>query len=112
PLDPLIDLYGFVTRRDIAEDGSICEPPDWLAANTITVDEALRLMTMGSAYALFRDEEVGSIAPEKLADLILLSENPVTVNPDRIKDVEVLMTMISGRVEYCARGHEILCPVS
>ena len=112
PLDPLIDLYGFVTRRDIAEDGSICEPPDWLAANTITVDEALRLMTMGAAYALFRDEEVGSIAPEKLADLILLSENPVTVNPDRIKDVEVLMTMISGRVEYCARGHEILCPVS
>ena len=112
PLDPLIDLYGFVTRRDIAEDGSICEPPDWLAANTITVDEALRLMTMGSAYALFRDGEVGSIAPGKLADLILLSENPVTVNPDRIKDVEVLMTMIGGRVEYCAPGHEIPCPVS
>jgi predicted amidohydrolase YtcJ len=112
PLDPIIDLYGFVTRREIAEDGSICEPPDWLAANTITVEEALRLMTMGSAYALFRDEEVGSLAPGKLADLIVLSENRVTVNPDRVKDIEVLMTMVGGRVEYCAGGHETLCPVS
>ncbi|NIN68752.1 MAG: amidohydrolase family protein, partial [Anaerolineae bacterium] len=79
PLDPLIDLYGFATRRQIAEDGSICEPPDWLAANTITVEEALRLMTTGSAYALFREKEVGSLAPGKLADLIVLSQNPVTV---------------------------------
>jgi len=109
PLDPLIDLYGFVTRREIAEDGSICEPPDWLAANAITVEEALRMMTMGSAYALFRDEEVGSLAPGKLADVIVLSEDPVTVDPDTIKDIEVLMTMVGGRVEYCAPGHEALC---
>jgi predicted amidohydrolase YtcJ len=111
PLDPIVDLYSFVTRRDIAEDGSICEPPDWLAANAITVDEALRLMTMGSAYALFRDEEVGSVTPGKLADLIVLSENPVAVNPGRIKDLQVLMTMVGGLAEYCAPGHEILCPV-
>jgi predicted amidohydrolase YtcJ len=112
PLDPIIDLYGFVTRGGIAEDGSICEPPDWFAANAITVEEALRIMTMGSAYALFRDEEVGSLEPGKLADLIVLSENPVTVNPDHIKDIKVLATMVGGRVEYCAPGHEILCPVS
>ncbi|NIN63796.1 MAG: amidohydrolase family protein, partial [Anaerolineae bacterium] len=112
PLDPINDLYGFVTRRQIAEDGSICEPPDWLAANTITVEEALRLMTMGSAYALFRDEEVGSLAPGKLADVIILSEDPLTVDPDRLKDIEVLMTMVGGRVEYCAEGHETLCPTS
>ena len=109
PLDPLIDLYGFVTRREIAEDGSICEPPDWLAANAITVEEALRMMTMGSAYALFRDEEVGSLAQGKFADVIVLSQDPVTVDPDTIKDIEVLMTMVGGRVEYCAPGHEALC---
>ncbi|MGB3904262.1 MAG: amidohydrolase family protein [Anaerolineae bacterium] len=109
PLDPLIDLYGFVTRREIAEDGSICEPSDWLAANAITVEEALRMMTMGSAYALFRDEEVGSLAPGKFADVIILSEDPVTVDPNTIKDIEVLMTMVGGRVEYCAPGYEALC---
>jgi len=112
PLDPLIDLYGFVTRRDIAEDGSICQPPDWLAANIITVQEALHLMTMGSAYALFLDEEVGSLASGKLADLIVLSEDPLTVDPDTIRDIEVLMTMVGGHVEYCAPGHETLCPAS
>ena len=111
PLEPILDLWGFVTRGGLAEDGSICEPPEWFAANAITVEEALRLMTMGSAYALFRDEEVGSLKPGKLADLIVLSENPVTVDPDRIKDIEVLMTMIGGRVEYCASGFETLCPV-
>jgi predicted amidohydrolase YtcJ len=109
PVDPIIDLWGFVTRRDIAEDGSICEPPDWIAKNTITVDEALRLMTMGSAYALFRDEEVGSLKPGKFADLIVLSKNPVTADPDQIKDIQVLMTMVGGRVEYCASAHETLC---
>jgi predicted amidohydrolase YtcJ len=112
PLDPVMDLWAFVTRRGIAEDGSICEPPDWFAANAITVEEALRLMTMGSAYTLFRDEEVGSVTPGKLADLIVLSENPATVTPDRIKDLEVLMTMVGGLVEYCAPGHEALCPIS
>jgi predicted amidohydrolase YtcJ len=110
PINPLVDLYGLVTRRDIAEDGSICEPPDWLAANAITVEEALPIMTMGSAYALFRDEEVGSLKPGKFADVIILSEDPSEVDPNTIKDVAVLMTMVGGRVEYCAPGHEALCP--
>ncbi len=112
PLDPILDLWGFVTRRTIAEDGSICEPPDWFAANAITVEEALRIMTMGSAYALFRDEEVGSLEPGKLADVIILSQDPSAVDPNMIKDIEVLMTMVGGRVEYCAPEHEALCPTS
>jgi predicted amidohydrolase YtcJ len=112
PVNPILDLYGFVTRRAIAEDGSVCEPPDGVAANTITVEEALPIMTMGSAYALFRDEEVGSLKPDKYADVIILSENPLAVAPDTIKDIEVLMTMVGGHVEYCAPGHEALCPVN
>jgi predicted amidohydrolase YtcJ len=112
PLEPLLDLWGFVNRGGIAKDGSICQPPDWFAANAITVEEALRIMTMGSAYALFRDEEVGSLKPGKLADVIILSEDPLAVDPDRIKDIEVLMTMVGGRTEYCAPGHEGLCPSS
>jgi predicted amidohydrolase YtcJ len=111
PLDPLTDLWGFVTRRSIAEDGSICDQPDWFEANAITAEEALRLMTMGSAYALFRDEEVGSLKPEKFADVIILSEDPLAVAPDAIRDIKVLMTMVGGSVEYCASGFETLCPV-
>ena len=111
PLDPLADLWGFVTRRTITEDGSVCEQPDWFAANAISVEEALRVMTMGSAYALFRDEEVGSLKAGKLADVIILSEDPLAVAPGTIKDIKVLMTMVGGSVEYCASGFEALCPV-
>jgi len=111
PISPILELYSFVTRKEVAEDGvTICEPPEWLADDTITVEEALPMMTIESAYALFRDQEVGSLKPGKFADLIILSDNPLTVHPDAIKDVQVLMTMVGGRVEYCAPGQGTLCP--
>jgi len=67
-------------------------------------------MTIDAAYALYREDEVGSLKPGKLADLISLSDNPVAIDPDAIKDVEVLMTMVVGQVEDCETGHEALCP--
>jgi predicted amidohydrolase YtcJ len=108
---PLRDLYFLVTRKEMREDGiTVCEPPDWFAAEAITVEEALRLMTINAAYALFMEEKVGSLKPGKFADLIILSDNPLTIDPDSLIDLEVLMTMVGGRVEYCAPGHEVLCP--
>lgn len=108
--DPIRNLYGFLTRRDFAPDGSLCEPPDWLVANTIPVETALRLMTINSAYALFRDKDIGSLREGKYADLILLSDNPLTMEPNTLIDLEVWLTMVNGKVEYCAPGHENLCP--
>jgi predicted amidohydrolase YtcJ len=111
PISPILELYGLVTRKEIAEDGvTICEPPDWLAATALTVEEALPLMTIDAAYAIFREDEVGSLKAGKLADLIILSDNPLTVDPDAIKDIELLMTMVGSRVEYCVPGQEALCP--
>jgi predicted amidohydrolase YtcJ len=110
PINPIIELWGFVTRRDVAADGSICEPPAWMAAQTISVEEALRLMTIESAYALFRDEEVGSLEVNKFADLIVLSQDPIAVAANDINDIEVWMTMVAGKVEYCAEGHAEVCP--
>ena len=56
-------------------------------------------MTINAAYALFMEEKVGSLKPGKFADLIILSDNPLTVAPDSLIDLEVLMTMVGGRVE-------------
>jgi len=105
-------LYGFVTRNQVAEDGTICQAPDWLARNALSVDEALELMTMGAAYALDRDDEVGSLTPGKFADLIVLSGNPEAIPPADLKDLKVLMTMVGGAVEYCADGMQALCPAA
>ena len=81
---------------------------EWLAAEAITAEEALRLMTINGAYLLFMEDEVGSLKPGKLADMIVLTDNPLTIDPDALKDLEVLMTMVGGQVEYC--GDDSLCP--
>ncbi len=109
-MDPIQNLYGFVTRNEVADDGSVCPAPDFLKNGAIRADEALRIMTMGSAYALFRENEIGSLEAGKLADMVILSDNPLQVAPQAIKDVRALVTIIGGKVEYCADGSEALCP--
>ena len=110
PIDPIEQLFGFVTRKDILNDGSVVDPPDWAADDVLSVEEALEIMTIGSAYAILRENELGSLLPGKLADLIILSENPLAVDPDSIPEIEVLMTMVGGNVEFCLPGQEKYCP--
>ena len=107
--NPLSHLYSMVTPNEIAGDLTECADPSWAGNKTLTLDEALPMMTMGSAYALFRDEEVGSLVPGKYADLIILSGDPHT-DLNAIRDVQVWLTMVGGQVRWCAPGHEALCP--
>ena len=109
-ISPIAHLYGFVTRNQVADDGSICEAQDWLKQGALTVDEALHIMTINAAYALFREDEIGSLEAGKLADMIILSANPREIPIGQIKDLSVLMTMIGGHVQYCADGYESFCP--
>ncbi len=110
PLEPITHLWGLVTRNELRDDGSVCEAPEWLEAGGVTVEEALTMMTINAAYALLMDQAVGSLKSGKLADLIVLSHNPLTVDPNTLKDLSVLMTMVGGEVEHCMPGHEALCP--
>ncbi|MFD1046598.1 amidohydrolase family protein [Kibdelosporangium lantanae] len=65
-------------------------------AEAISGREALRAYTYGSAYASHQEHVKGTISIGKLADLVVLSDNPATVDPERIKDIEVLRTMVGG----------------
>jgi predicted amidohydrolase YtcJ len=108
--NPLISLYSLTTMREVAEDGSICMPPGWLAERAIAIGKALPMVTIHAAYVLFREEELGSLEAGKLADLIILSGNPLETAPEDLIDLEVWMTMIGGNTEYCATGHQGMCP--
>jgi predicted amidohydrolase YtcJ len=96
PLDPMLTIYAAVTRRTL--DGK--HPQGWIPEQKITVEEAVRAYTVGSAYAEFQEKEKGTITPGKLADLVMLSSDIFTINPNEIEKVKVLMTIMNGRVVY------------
>ncbi|MCP4006426.1 MAG: amidohydrolase [bacterium] len=92
---PLLGMYYLVTRMNI--EGT--EGPH-NSVERFTPLEALRCYTLGSAYAEFKEDVKGSITPGKWADLAVLSEDPTAVEPARIKDIEVSMTLVAGRIVY------------
>ena len=64
----------------------------------------------GSAYALHMEERTGSLRPGKFADLVVLSDDPMEADPESLHRLEVLVTMVGGRVEHCAAEAQSLCP--
>ena len=107
--NPFDHLLGFVTRLDTAGRAT-CPPAEALLDDTLPVDEALSMMTIQSAYALGRDEEVGSLAPGKYADFIVLAANPLSAVPAKLAENRVLLTAVGGRTEYCWPANKELCP--
>lgn len=73
-------------------------------AEAIPVKTALRLQTMGSAYAGFQERDLGSIEKGKCADLVVWEENFCTAPLDRVKDIKAKMTIVGGRVIYERKG--------
>lgn len=108
-LDPLMQLYGIVTHRFVNRDGMACEPDPLVMKHRVSVERALQMLTIEAAYAVSMEDHIGSFKPGKYADIIMLSDDPLTVHPDSLRDLEVWMTLIHGKVEYCAAEHENFC---
>jgi len=109
-LNPFRRLYGLVTMRQWPIGGSVCEPPEWIAKHKIGVERALEMLTIEPAYTVSMEDYIGSILPGKFADLIVISDNPLAVDPNQLIDLQVSMTMINGKVVYCAVGAGAFCP--
>ena len=96
PLNPLLGLYAAVTRRTLDNKN----PDGWIPEQKISIEDAIKCYTINSAYASFEENIKGSIEIGKLADFIVLSDDILTIDPVKIKDAKVVMTIFDGKVIY------------
>ncbi len=96
PLNPIWGVYAAVTRRTLDDKN----PNGWIAEQKISVEETVRAFTWGSAYAEFQDNVKGTIEAGKLADFVILSDDIFTIDPVKIRDAKVMLTVVNGKVVY------------
>ena len=91
--NPFFSIWAMVTRK--TRDGQLNG-----AEEAISVKEAIHSYTIDGAYSGFEEKSKGSIEPRKLADLIVVSKDPLTIPSDQIKDIRVLVTVIDGKIVW------------
>jgi predicted amidohydrolase YtcJ len=96
PCSPILGIYAAVTRQTL--DGS--PPEGWFPEERVDVETALRAYTVGNAWAAGEEAVKGTLAPGKLADIVVLDADPFQVAPARLKDIRVMYTIVGGRIIY------------
>jgi predicted amidohydrolase YtcJ len=90
PIDPLLGIHSAVNHPN--------------AEQRISPMDALRLFTHNAARIAFQEREIGVLAPGRLADIVVLAEDPTGVPPGRIKDIRIVMTVVGGEVRHGDKG--------
>jgi predicted amidohydrolase YtcJ len=93
PLDPIAGIYAAVTRRTL--DGK--NPQGWFPAEKISVAQALRCYTANNAFGAFQESKIGILKAGMLADLAVLSDDLFKIDPNKIREVQVLRTVVNGK---------------
>jgi predicted amidohydrolase YtcJ len=93
PIDPLVGIYAAVTRKGMS--GEVFGPEE-----AISIEDAIRGYTANGAWLTFEEKSKGTLEPGMLADVVVLSENLLTLDPENIMEVEVDMTIVGGRVLF------------
>ncbi|MCH8907517.1 MAG: amidohydrolase family protein, partial [Candidatus Heimdallarchaeota archaeon] len=93
PMAPLMGIHALVNRKTVSGK--------WFGkSQQLSVLDALRLYTINAAYHSFDEEKIGSLEPGKQMDLVVLKENILNLDPEKIKDIKIIMTIISGKIVY------------
>ncbi|MEM3578384.1 MAG: amidohydrolase [Candidatus Bathyarchaeia archaeon] len=87
PINPLLGVWAAVAKANFAEE-------------RLSLDEALRTYTLNAAYASFEENLKGSIEAGKLADMVVLSEDLDRIPPEKMRDVDVEMVIVGGKIVY------------
>ena len=93
PYEPMMAIQSMVTRKDV-------EGRTWGASQRISVDDALKICTVNGAYASFEENVKGSITAGKLADFVILGQDPRDADPEGIKEIAIVRTVLGGRTVY------------
>jgi predicted amidohydrolase YtcJ len=93
PIGPMVGLYGAVTRK--GQSGAVYAPEE-----ALTMEEAIVGYTRNGAYITFEEDLKGTLEPGKLADMVVLSDDLLTIDPERILDVQVEKTILGGKVVF------------
>jgi predicted amidohydrolase YtcJ len=99
PLDPLLGVYAAVTRRTLDD----AHPDGWVPEQKIDVEESLRAYTSAAAWSGFMEDRTGTLTAGRLADMVVLSESPLAIEPERLRDIRVDLTFVGGREVYARR---------
>lgn len=99
PLNPMLGIKAAVTRQTL--DGK--HPDGWVTGQKISLDEAIRAFTVGSAFAEFQEHVKGSLAPGKLADLVVLDRDIYNIPPATLDQAKVALTIVDGKVVFEGR---------
>lgn len=103
----VMDALSSATTR-ISEPGD--HPPRFMLEQRLGLMQSIRLLTMGGAYGIFAEDDLGSVTPGKLADFVVLSPDPRHVRVRLLDNVDVALVFVGGLLEVCAPGYEALCP--
>ena len=95
-LDPLWGLYAAVTRRTL--DGK--HPDGWVPDQKIALAQALRAYTAGNAWAVFAENQWGTLAPGRDADVVVVDHNLFTMPPESLATARISVTIVGGKVVY------------
>lgn len=96
PANPLLGIYAAVTRQTL--DGQ--PAAGWIPEERVRVETALRAYTINNAYAEGTEDRKGSITEGKLADLVMIDRDLFTIDPAEIKDAQVVLSVLGGRVIF------------
>lgn len=94
--NPFLEIFRAVTRvhNDFMPEGG------WTPSEKLTLSEALRFYTYGSAYGVLREDEIGSLSAGKFADIIVIDKNLFKIHEAELIDRQVVMTIMDGKIIY------------
>jgi len=97
PIGPLVGLYAAVTRK--GESGKVYGPDE-----AVSMKDAITMYTRAGAYVTREEKIKGTLEPGKLADMVVLPEDPLSVSPAKLLSMKVDLTIVGGKVLYDSSG--------